>query len=109
MENTEKIKLEHVLNYPNPFSTNTTFHFDHNRYGDDLMVQIQVYTVSGILIKTLDETVYNSPAHVSGLSWNGLDDYGDKIGRGVYVYKLKIRSLYDGSTTQVYQKLVLLN
>ncbi|MBC7451544.1 MAG: type IX secretion system sortase PorU, partial [Cytophagales bacterium] len=109
IEHITKIKLDHVLNYPNPFSTNTTFHFDHNRYGDDLMVQVQVYTVSGILVKTLDETIYNSPSHVSSLSWNGMDDYGDKIGRGVYVYKLKIRSLRDGSTTHVYEKLVLLN
>jgi len=106
--NTAKIQLDHVLNYPNPFTTNTTFHFDHNRFGDDLLVQVQVYTVSGIMIKNLEETVYNSPSHISGLSWNGLDEFGSKIGHGVYVYKLKIRSLTDGSTTHVYQKLVLL-
>lgn len=109
IQNTEKIQLSHVLNYPNPFSTNTSFHFDHNRVGDNLMIQVQVFTVSGKLIKTLDETVYNSPSHVGSIHWDGLDDYGDKIGRGVYVYKLKIRSLQDGSTTHVYEKLVLLN
>lgn len=108
VESTSKIQLSHVLNYPNPFSTNTTFHFDHNRFGDNLMIQIQIYTVSGKLVKTLDETVYNSPSHISDINWNGLDDYGDKIGRGVYVYKLKIRSLQDGSTTHVFEKLVLL-
>ncbi len=108
VESTSKIQLSHVLNYPNPFSTNTTFHFDHNRFGDNLMIQIQIYTVSGKLVKTLDETVYNSPSHISDINWDGLDDYGDKIGRGVYVYKLKIRSLQDGSTTHVFEKLVLL-
>jgi len=109
VESTTKIQLSHVLNYPNPFSTNTTFHFDHNRFGDNLLIQIQIYTVSGKVVKTLDETLYNSPSHVSNLTWNGLDDFGDKIGNGVYVYKLKIRSLQDGSTTHVFQKLVLLN
>lgn len=109
IEATSKIQLSHVLNYPNPFTTNTTFHFDHNRFGDNLMVQVQIYTVSGKLVKTLDETIFNSPSHVSNLTWDGLDDYGDKIGRGVYVYKLKIRSLQDGSTTHVFEKLVLLN
>lgn len=108
VESTSKIQLSHVLNYPNPFSTNTTFHFDHNRFGDNLMIQIQIYTVSGKLVKTLDHTVYNSPSHISDINWDGLDDYGDKIGRGVYVYKLKIRSLQDGSTTHVFEKLVLL-
>ena len=109
IEATSKIQLSHVLNYPNPFTTNTTFHFDHNRFGDNLMVQVQIYTVSGKLVKTLDETIFNSPSHVANLTWDGLDDYGDKIGRGVYVYKLKIRSLQDGSTTHVFEKLVLLN
>ena len=73
------------------------------------MIQIQIFTVSGKLVKTLDETIYNSPSHVANLIWNGLDDFGDNIGRGVYVYKLKIRSLQDGSTTHVFEKLVLLN
>lgn len=108
IQSTSKLQLSHVLNYPNPFSTNTTFHFDHNRVGDNLMVQVQIYTVSGKLVKTLDETIYNSPSHVASLSWDGLDDYGDKIGRGVYVYKVKIRSQQDGSTAHVFEKLVIL-
>lgn len=109
IQSTTKLQLSHVLNYPNPFTTHTTFHFDHNRAGDNLMVQIQIFTVSGKLIKTLDETIYNSPSHVASLFWDGLDDFGDKIGRGVYVYKVKIRSQQDGSTTHVFEKLVLLN
>jgi hypothetical protein len=109
IQSTSKLQLSHVLNYPNPFTTNTTFHFDHNRVGDNLMLQIQIFTVSGKLVKTLDETIYNSPSHVASPAWDGLDDFGDKIGRGVYVYRLKIRSLQDGSTTHVFEKLVLLN
>ncbi|MFN8417490.1 MAG: type IX secretion system sortase PorU [Cytophagaceae bacterium] len=107
--NPEKVSIQHVLNYPNPFTTNTDFHFDHNKAGDNLQVQVQVFTVAGTLVKTLDEVFYNAPSHISGLNWNGLDDFGDKIGRGVYVYKIKVRSMTDGSTAQVYQKLVLLN
>ncbi len=107
--NTEKIALDHLLNYPNPFSTRTDFHFDHNRAGDDIEVLIQVYTVSGKMIKSMDQVFYMSPAHVSGLVWDGRDDFGDKIGKGVYVYKVKVRSLRDGSTVHQFQKLVLLN
>lgn len=107
--NPEKVSIQHVLNYPNPFTTNTDFHFDHNKAGDNLQVQVQVFTVAGTLVKTLDEVFYNAPSHISGLNWNGLDDFGDKIGRGVYVYRIKVRSMTDGSTAQVYQKLVLLN
>jgi len=106
---TAKIALDHILNFPNPFSSHTTFHFDHNRAGDDVEVLIEIFSVSGKLIKTLDTKLYSSTSHFSDLSWDGRDDFGDKIGKGVYVYKVKIKSLRDGSEVNKFQKLVLLN
>ena len=103
------LAVQNVLNYPNPFSTSTTFHFDQNREGDDLEVLIQIYTASGQLIHSIDERIPSSTAHIATTEWNGRDDYGDKLGKGVYVYKLKARSLRDGSDTFKYQKLVILN
>lgn len=107
--NDEKMALDHVLNYPNPFSTHTSFEFDHNKAGEDLDVMVQVYTVSGKLIKTLDNRFLSSPSHITGLVWDGRDDFGDKIGKGVYVYKVNVRSVRDGANVIKYQKLVLLN
>jgi len=107
--NSEKLALEHLLNYPNPFSTHTDFHFDHNRAGDDIEVLIQIYTVTGKMIKSIEQAYYMSPSHISGMVWDGKDDFGDKIGKGVYVYKVKVRSLRDGSAVHEFQKLVLLN
>lgn len=107
--NEEDLALQNVFNYPNPFSTNTEFHFDHNRAGDDMQVLLQVYTISGKLIKTLRKEIYQSDSHISNLYWDGRDDFGDKIGKGVYVYKLEIRSIRDGSKEHKYQKLVILN
>jgi hypothetical protein len=49
-----ELALNHVLNYPNPFTTNTSFFFEHNRPCDALDVQVQVFTVSGKLIKTIN-------------------------------------------------------
>jgi hypothetical protein len=107
--NDEDLSLRNVFNYPNPFSTNTEFHFDHNRAGEDLDVLIQIYTISGKLIKSIRETKMQSSSHVASIYWNGRDDFGDKIGKGVYVYKLQIRAARDGSNTYKYQKLVILN
>jgi len=107
--NDEDVALRNVLNYPNPFSTNTEFHFDHNRAGDDIEVQVQVYTISGKLIKSIRQTIYQSGSHVAELRWDGRDDFGDKLAKGVYVYKLELRSVRDGSKGHKYQKLVILN
>ena len=107
--NDEDVALRNVLNYPNPFSTNTEFHFDHNRAGDDIEVLVQVYTISGKLIKSIRQTVYQSGSHVAEIRWDGRDDFGDKLAKGVYIYKLELRSIRDGSKGHKYQKLVILN
>jgi hypothetical protein len=44
---------------------------------------------------------------VDDIDWDGKDDFGDRIGRGVYVYRLKIRDT-DGATAEKYEKLVVL-
>ncbi|WP_439880409.1 type IX secretion system sortase PorU [Pontibacter sp. MBLB2868] len=109
VSNDSKIALEHVLNHPNPFSTKTTFHFDHNRAGDNLEIQVQIFTISGKLVKTLETTSYASKAHFADITWNGRDEYNDLLGRGVYIYKVNVRSQLDGSKTSIFEKLVILN
>lgn len=90
--NVDELELSHVLNYPNPFSTNTQFWFTHNQPGRDLKVMIQIFTMGGRLIKTLKSTI-NTPGNRSvELEWDARDEYGDKVGRGVYFYKLRVVS-----------------
>lgn len=102
-----ELALKRVLNYPNPFTTNTTFYFEHNHPGDHLKVKLQIFTVSGKLIKTFDRDFSNAPSLVDDIKWDGLDDFGDKIGRGVYVYKLRVISS-DNHTVNQFEKLVIL-
>ena len=99
--------LDHVLNYPNPFTTFTTFHFDHNKSGRHLDVTIKILSPTGRVIKTLFASNVAAGGHFQGINWNGKDDYGDTIGRGVYVYKVSVKS-DDGTSATEYQKLVIL-
>ncbi|MFM7079333.1 MAG: type IX secretion system sortase PorU, partial [Bacteroidota bacterium] len=102
-----ELALERVLNYPNPFTTKTSFFFEHNRPCGNLEVQVQVFTVSGKLIKTINQVVGCEGYRYDGVTWDGRDDFGDPIGRGVYVYRLKIRD-ESGAVADKYEKLVLL-
>lgn len=104
----EEIALRRVLNYPNPFTTYTEFQFEHNRAGQPLDIQVQIFTVSGKLVKTINTSLTPTGNRVTGIVWNGLDDYGDPIGKGVYVYRVKVRSKVDNSEAAEYEKLVLL-
>ena len=102
-----KLALKHVYNYPNPFTTHTQFMFEHNRPGQELKIQVQIYSVSGKLIKTIQEDVVATGYRIDDLRWDGLDDYGDKIGKGVYVYKVHVKDQMGNSADQ-FQKLVVL-
>jgi hypothetical protein len=102
-----KLALSHVYNYPNPFTTHTQFMFEHNRCCDDLSISVQIYTVSGKLVKSIVQQVYSEGYRVDNIEWNGLDDYGDPIGKGVYVYKLNVRDS-NGNSAHKFQKLVVL-
>lgn len=105
---TADLALSHVLNYPNPFTTNTTFWFEHNRPGDVLDVKVEIFTVSGKRIKTIQQQVSTDGYRVDDISWDGLDEYGDAIGKGVYVYKLTVKAASDNSKANEFQKLVIL-
>jgi len=106
--NNAKIALDHVLNYPNPFTTSTRFFFEHNQRGEMLRAYIKIFTVSGRLVKTLEHTFYGESSLVNDIHWDGLDDYGDRIGRGVYVYEVRLKVLSSGESVSKYEKLVLL-
>lgn len=102
----EILNLENVLNYPNPFINYTEFWFNHNKPNENLEVQVQVFTISGKLVKTINQNVITTGNLARSVTWNGLDDFGNKIGKGVYIYKLKVKS--SNLAAEKYEKLVIL-
>ncbi len=103
----EALKLERVYNYPNPFTSRTTFMFEHNRPGDQLQCLIRIYAVSGKVVKTITRTIITEGNRSFDIEWDGKDDFGQKIGRGVYIYQLEIKDS-NGKKQSALQKLVLL-
>ncbi|NHN27217.1 type IX secretion system sortase PorU [Flavobacterium jejuense] len=104
----ENITLERVLNYPNPFVSYTEFWFTHNRPFEPLDVQVQILTITGKLVRTINQQVVTDGFLCRDIKWDGKDDFGDKIGKGVYVYKLTVRSASNGDSAEKYEKLVIL-
>ncbi len=102
--------LKHVLNYPNPFTTHTSFMFEHNQVCTNLEVHIQVMTISGKVVKNIHETVFTQGFRIDKdeITWDGRDDYGSAIGKGVYVYRINVRNP-EGSSSSQFERLVILN
>jgi len=103
-----ELALSHVLNYPNPFTTKTQFYFEHNKCCDVLDVEVQVFTVSGKLVKTINQIISAEGNRTNPIDWDGRDEFGDKIGKGVYLYRVKVKDT-NGATAEKIEKLVILN
>lgn len=110
----DELAINNVLNYPNPFINYTEFWFNHNS-SEPLDVSIQIFTVSGKIVRTLNgqsgagDCCNKGTSNLSrNIVWDGRDDFGDKIGKGVYVYKLKVRSSQLNKQVEKIEKLVIL-
>ncbi len=105
----EKLVLDKVLNYPNPFIDFTEFWFNHNS-SSLLDVKIEIFTISGRLVKTIiGNTNFSGNSNFSReFIWDGRDDFGDKVAKGVYVYRLSVRSELTNKQTSKIEKLVIL-
>ncbi len=98
------MQVMNVFNYPNPFSDKTSFTFQHN-YPDAIDVKIKVYTVAGRLIYEIEKNNINDKFVV--LDWQGTDQDGEKLGNGIYIYKLTVKSKDGASVTNTGKLAVL--
>jgi hypothetical protein len=79
-------------NYPNPFNPVTTirFHIPPDRAG---RVSLVVYDVTGARVKTIIDGPL--PAGIHTRRWDGTDLHGNRVGSGVYFYRLGMPGLVD--------------
>ncbi len=86
-----KSTITQVMNYPNPFSTSTRFVFTLTGSVIPDVFKIQILSVSGKIVReiTKDELgAIRIGRNISEYAWDGTDEYGDKIGNGVYLYRV---------------------
>lgn len=86
--------ITRLLNYPNPFSSSTRFVFEltGSEIPDEL--QIEIFTVTGRLVKTIfiDELgPIRIGKNITEYAWDGKDMYGDQLANGVYFYQVKAK------------------
>lgn len=105
--NSNKGALAHVYNYPNPFSTHTQFMFEHNMPNQNLFVSIKIMTLSGKVVRNIRTSVQTEGTRVNNIDWDGLDEYGERLANGVYIYNLSVKS-QNGLSDNKLEKLILL-
>ena len=86
--NTTPHRTQLLANYPNPFNPETWIPFELAKDAD---VNIQIYDVSGRLVRTLNFG-YRPAGHYVDRSaaayWDGRNSSGERVASGVYLYRL---------------------
>jgi hypothetical protein len=101
----DQLSISDVMNYPNPFSRETSFTFRQNQLVP-LNVSIKIYTVAGRLIQTIDTTAPGEP--FVRIPWDGRDRDGDILANGVYLYKLIVSTIDRRFSSEALGKLSVL-
>jgi len=103
----QDLQLTHVFNYPNPFTTRTNFWFEHNQASGNLQVLISIYSLSGKLVHQIQRIISTSGFRSNEIEWDGRDVYSEKLGRGVYIYRISVTAP-NGKKIEKTEKLYLL-
>lgn len=103
------IQIEQWISYPNPVTSSATFHFKHNRSGEDLEAVVTVYDQLGQQMVSNTYLVNGSAYQVSLPSWEATTGSGAKLTAGLYLLKLSVRSLLDGSKNEKITKVIISN
>ncbi len=103
----EDFTLSDLFNYPNPFKDNTKFYFQHNRDGELLDIELQISDLSGRIVATIKDNIYDNGYRIGPINWNGTTNSGEKLGAGIYVYRFNVKA-EDGTLESKAEKLIIL-
>jgi hypothetical protein len=84
------LSLTGVMNYPNPFSESTHFRFNHNKPGNSFDVEVRIFNINGQHVRTLYHYSSAEGLSIDPIRWDATNEYGNKIGNGIYVYRIYV-------------------
>ena len=107
---TEELAIRHVYNYPNPMSGYTRFVFEHNQAGQEIDVQIRIFTLGGRPVARLSRPNLITSGNLVQIPWDGRDDDMNHLAAGTYLYHVQVKGTHNGRTItrEKIEKLVII-
>jgi hypothetical protein len=103
----DKLAIDKIFNYPNPFNDQTTFQFEHNRPNENLHIILSIFDLNGKRIKDFETDVMTTGDRETSLHWNAREtDNGATVSSGLYVYEITVKTS-DGQVASKSSKMLL--
>lgn len=86
--------ITNLMNFPNPFTTSTRFVFTLTGSEVPDEFTIQIMNVSGTVVREITRHELGDiqiGRNITDFEWDGTDEYGDKLARGVYLYRVIVK------------------
>jgi hypothetical protein len=86
----QELSLNHVQAYPNPFSSSIAFCFDRNKTNIREWADINIWTVDGRLIHSMERTFSASDPTSACMYWDGNGINAAPVPQGIYIFTLTL-------------------
>ncbi len=86
-----KPMISNLLNYPNPFTTSTSFVFTITGSEVPQNIRIQILTITGKVVREITKAELGTlriGRNITDFKWDGTDQYGNKLANGIYLYRV---------------------
>jgi hypothetical protein len=103
----QKIRILSHHTYPNPASTISHFEITHNRPGENLVLQVQIFSFSGSKIFAAHRRFPKAGSSLGDISWIFMQNKTKYPAKGTYLYKLELKSEEDGSSDTKSGKIII--
>ncbi len=106
-----KAMISNVMNYPNPFTSQTKFVFTLTGSEVPDYFKIQIMTVTGKVVREIMRSELGEihiGNNITEFTWDGTDQFGDQLANGLYLYRVVTRlngeslEKYDTNTDQYF-------
>ncbi len=81
--------LTNLLSFPNPATEGTNFTAGHNRPDTEIDVTITIFNNDGRAVRVIRERVNNPGYALPDIPWDGSDDNGGRVARGLYLWRIE--------------------
>jgi hypothetical protein len=101
------LALDEVLAYPNPSTGPVSICFGHNQFDGRFDVEVDIYSTTGILVRSLGPVKVMSEGYVSGsIQWDGRSDSGSNARAGLYLARIKVRDRNGNTSSNTVKVLI---
>jgi len=92
--------------WPNPMKDKITLEIEHNQAGQELIAQLDIYTLSGNRAASLNRRIFAEGFRTTSFEWDGRGSDGHLLSSGFYIGRLKITTL-SGLSSEKSVKIVI--